>query len=142
MDRARAARSGLMVCGIVMGTAIIFVFVPSALMVWIGQVLHLPPFEVTPVFDYMARYLSLVHFFFGLLFIYLSLHMDGHLRLIRRIGLVAFAGIPVAVFIHAVSGLPLWWAAGDMAGLCVAGVFCRLTPCAQRAEGKLDETGH
>lgn len=128
MMRFRLLRCGFVVYGVVMATAIVFVFLPNAGMAWIGRTLALPPFEVTPVFEYMARGMSALCFLAGVFFIYAGLHLDACASLIRFLGGFVLLFLPMVVAIHAKLPTPWWWKAGDVLGVLLLAWLCRATP--------------
>ena len=115
---------GFIAYGMVMVSGIVTVFIPDDMMVFIGEQFDLPAFEVTPVFEYMARGLSLVSFLFGLLMFYFAFHPLEQAELIICVGWVSFALVPIIFFIHVVSQTPLLWAVGDIAGLLILWILC------------------
>lgn len=119
MKRLNLIRYGSMAYGLMMASAVVFVFIPQDTMVHIGAVCHLPPFEITPVFEYMARGLALMAFLFGLLMFYFAFHLSEQIRLISLLGWTALGLIPVAIWIHVMAQTPLWWRAGDTIGLLI-----------------------
>ena len=128
MKRKKMIQYGLTIYGIVMATGIVFVFLSRDMMVRIGTLCGLPPFEVTPVFEYMARGLSFVCFLLGLLLLYLAFNLSEQGRLIRFVGWTALASVPVVIFIHVSAQTPLWWGAGDVVGLLILWILCLLAP--------------
>jgi len=126
MKKLESIQIGFMVYGLVMASGMVFVFVPRETMVQIGNRFHLPPFEITPVFEYMARGLSFTAFLGGLLMFYLAFHLAEELRLIRLIGWTALAALPVIVWVHLASNTPLWWFGGDLLGILLLWVLCHL----------------
>jgi len=126
MKRIDAIRYGFIGYGLVMATGIIFVFIPASDMVRIGMLCDLPPFEITPVFEYMARGLSFVAFLSGLLMFYFAFHLAEQQRLIRLIGWTALAALPVIVWIHIEVETPAWWLAGDVLGVVLLWLLCFL----------------
>ena len=128
MKRKKLVQYGFTAYGIVMATGIVFVFIPRDAMVRIGTLCRLPGFEVTPVFEYMARGLSFVAFLAGLLMFYFARNLSEQARSIRLAGWTALASIPVAIFIHASARTPLWWGVGDVVGLLALCALCFLSP--------------
>ena len=128
MTKQTVSKSGFIIYSLVMISGIFFVFIPQDFMVAIGEYCQLPKFVVTPVFEYMARGLSYAAFLIGLLLMYFAFHLNEQARLIRFVGWVALASIPVAIFIHIVSQTPLWWSVGDTSGLIILCILCFLTP--------------
>ena len=134
MKRKKIVQYGFMAYGIVMATGILFVFMPQDAMVRIGTLCRLPRFEVTPVFEYMARGLSFGAFLFGLLMFYFAAHLSEQTRLIRFVGWTALASVPVAIFIHTSAHTPLWWEVGDIVGLLALCMLCLLCPKGKESE--------
>jgi len=124
MQKAGILKYGFLIYGAIMATGILFVFIPDEAMISIGKHFNLPPFEVTPIFEYMARGLSLVSFIFGLLMFHLAFHPVEQKHLITRIGHGSLALLPVIIWIHLASHTPLKWAAGDVIGLIVLWALC------------------
>lgn len=135
--RKTLLRLGFLLFGLLMATGIIFVFIPREAMVSIGKLYNLPPFEVTPVFDYMARCLSFTAFLAGVGMIYAAFHLAELSRMLRFAGWVTIASIPIIVWIHACAGLPRWWLVGDLIGLAIFAGLCFLVPQTE-VDGKLD----
>jgi len=134
MNRKKTVQYGFRAYGLMMATGIVLVFVPEGAMVRIGTLCGLPPFEVTPVFEYMGRGLAFVAFLFGLLMFYFACHLAEQARLIRFVGWGALGSVPVAVFIHAASETPLWWGVGDVVGLLILCALCLAAPEGEGAE--------
>ncbi len=111
-----------------MASAIFFVFIPNAEMTWIGEKLKLPAFEITPVFEYMARAMSSICFFFGVILIYVGLHIREHLKMVRYMGWFSLISVPMMIFIHSKVDTPYWWKAGDIAAMLVFTIMCLTTP--------------
>lgn len=114
--------------GIMMTSAIISVFMPNSTMVRVGECCKLPPFKITPVFEYMARGLSFLSFLFGVVMFYLAFHLDQERKFIRFMGWVAVVSIPVAAFVHLKIDFPWWFMAGDIAGLISLIILCFFVP--------------
>jgi len=128
MKRAKALRFLFIWFGVVMSSAIFFVFIPNSEMIWIGRKLSLPAFEVTPIFEYMARAMSSICFFFGIILLYLGFHFQEHLKFIRYMGWFALFSVPIMIFIHFKIATPFWWKAGDIAAMLFFTCMCLLTP--------------
>lgn len=127
MKKGKLIRYGFIAYGVMMASGIVFVFLPQEIMVRIASLCHLPPFEITPVFEYMARGLSLVAFLFGLLMFYFAFHLNEQAHLIGLVGWSALALIPFAIWIHVMAQTPLWWKAGDVMGLACLWALCHLS---------------
>ena len=133
-SRCRILRACFVVYGLFTACGIFFVFIPDEMMVRIGEAFGLPPFEVTPVFEYMARGMSSLCFLVGALLVYCGLHLGESARLIRFLGWIALASLPAAVFIHAVTPTPAWWKAGGIVAVALLCVMCFAVPVTD-AEG-------
>ncbi|MDD4871520.1 MAG: hypothetical protein PHR77_13265 [Kiritimatiellae bacterium] len=114
--------------GIVMTSAIFFVFIPNSGMIWIGKTLDLPPFEITAIFEYMARGMSSLCFFFGIIMLYIGFHFQEHLKLVRFMGWFALLSVPIMIFIHARIDTPIWWKIGDPLAMVIFTILCFLSP--------------
>jgi len=90
----------LFLLGIVMSAAILFAFLPKRVMKQIGEFARLPPFEVTPIFEYMARSLCILCTLIGIACLYLALHTTACIDLIRFIGLCCCPLVVLAVVLH------------------------------------------
>ncbi len=128
MKRIRVLKFLFVWFGIVMSSAILFVFIPNSTMTWIGANLDLPAFEITPVFEYMARGMSSICFFSGVILLYIGFHIREHLRLIRFMGWFALISVPVVIFIHVKVDTPYWWKVCDVAAMLFLTAMCLLTP--------------
>ena len=111
----------LFLLGIVMSAAILFAFLPKRVMKQIGEFARLPPFEVTPIFEYMARSLCILCTLIGIACLYLALHTTACIDLIRFIGLCCCPLVVLAVVLHRKIGTPLWWMIGDAIGTLAFG---------------------
>ena len=124
MKRPRILRICFVVYGLVMATAVFFVFIPNESMIRIGRYFDLPHFEITTVFEYMARGMSSACFLAGMLLIYVGLHLQEYARLVRFWGWMALLSLPMIVFIHVKLATPFWWKAGDVAGVFLLVLMC------------------
>lgn len=114
--------------GIMMATGVPFVFIPNSAMVSIGEWCKLPAFEITPVFEYMARGMSFLSFLFGVVMFYLAFHLEEERKFIRFMGWVGVCSILVAAFVHLKIDFPWWFKVGDLAGLISLIILCFLVP--------------
>ncbi len=128
MNRQKILSICFVVYGLIMASAIFFVFIPNENMVSIGRWFGLPHFEVTTVFEYMARGMSSVCFLAGMILLYIGLHFQEHLRLVRFIGWLALLSVPMVIFMHAKMLTPIWWKAGDITGVLLLCFMCFATP--------------
>lgn len=128
MNRLRILRVCFVLYGVVMSSAIFFVFIPNSLIVRIGETFELPPYEVSPVFEYMARGMSGLCFVFGLFILYVGLHLREYARLVRVIGWLATLSLPVVLFIHLKVPTPFLWKLGDLWGVFLLCAICFATP--------------
>jgi len=128
MNYLKTLRICFVIYGLAVSTAIIFVFIPNSAMIRIGDYFDLPEFEVSPVFEYLARGMSSLCFMFGVLLIYLGLYLQQYAPLVRLLGWLALVSIPMIVFIHGKIDTPFWWKAGDVFGVSLLCVLCLLTP--------------
>jgi len=128
MKRLRILRICFVVYGLLMAAAIFFVFIPNESMIRIGLYYNLPNFEVTPVFEYMARGMSSICFLVGMILIYLGLHLRQYTPLVRFLGWLALVSLPMIVFIHAKITTPFWWKVGDITGVFVLVLMCFAVP--------------
>ena len=126
--RQKILRLCFVVYGLFMSTAVIFVFIPNESMVWIGAYFGLDDFEITTVFEYMARGMSSLCFLVGMLLIYIGLHLRSCARLVRFLGWLALVSIPMVLFIHLKLATPFWWKAGDTGGVLLLCLMCWATP--------------
>lgn len=100
----------LRLLGIGMLLAIPAVFMPESMIAeahekWLG----LGKIELTPVFVYLARSVSLFYAFFGGLFVLVSFDTRRHAIVVAYLGWVMLAlGLGIGIIDH-VAGLPLWW---------------------------------
>ena len=128
MNYLKMLRICFVIYGLVMSTQIIFVFIPNSAMIRIGDYFDLPEFEVTPVFEYMARCMPSLCFMIGVLLIYLGLNLQQFAPLIRLLGWLTLASIPMIIFIHGKIDTPFWWKVGDVFGVSLLCVMCFLAP--------------
>ena len=128
MKRLRILQVCFVVYGLVMATAIFFVFIPNETMIRIGRYFNLPYFEVTTVFEYMARGMSSICFLVGMILIYVGLQLQQYARLVRFLGWLALVSLPMIVFIHAKLATPFWWKVGDVAGVFLLCLMCFAVP--------------
>ncbi len=140
MKSKNLIRSGFVVYGLLMASGIVVVFVPQSVMLRIGTLCQLPSFEITPVFEYMARGLSLSAFLFGLLMLYFAFHLSEEARLINLVGWAALSLIPVVIWIHAIIPTPWWWKAGDITGLAILWILCIISHYSNNSEFALKGT--
>ncbi len=128
MRRMKILRICFIGYGLVMISAIFFVFIPNAGMVWIGRNLDLPHFEVTTIFEYMARGMSSLCFLFGVFLFYVGLHLREYAKLVRLLGWLMLLTFPGVLFIHLQLLTPIWWKVGDVTGVLLLCLMCFATP--------------
>jgi len=128
MNYLKTLRIFFVIYGLAMSTAIIFVFIPNAAMIRIGDYFDLPNFEISPVFEYLARGMSSLCFIIGALLIYLGFNLQKYASLVRFLGWLTLVSIPMIVFIHVKIDTPFWWKAGDIFGVSLLCLLCFLTP--------------
>lgn len=121
MNRRKQLCIVLRAYGAVMLTGAPLAFIPNAWMTSIGRIFRLPPFEITPVFEYMARTESMAAALFGAALWWLSGRLDRHLAVVRFIGLVGCCVLPMVLLLHFKVDTPLYWKVGDVLGTCLAG---------------------
>lgn len=104
-------------------TAFLFAFMPSSWLQAISGVLGFDGFPDSPLAFYLARNLSLMYGFVGVLFVVMSRDMTRYLPLAVILGWCAIAlGIAQAVA-DAMAGLPWWWTAGESVSTIIGGVL-------------------
>ena len=128
MKRLNILRVCFVLYGLVMSSALFFIFIPNGGIVWVGERYALPAYEITPVFEYMARGMSGLCFVVGVFVIYIGLNLKDYLRLVGFLKWLAVLSLPVVVFIHAKVDTPMWWKAGDAWGVFLLCVLCFATP--------------
>jgi len=85
--------------------------------------LGIDPFPDSPLTYYLARHLSLLYGFVGVLMIYLARDVDRHLGTIHLMSWCAVAlGILQAV-IDLMAALPWWWTIGESGSTLLGGLF-------------------
>ena len=128
MKRIKILQICFVAYGLVMSTALFFIFIPNGWIAWIGETYDLPAYEITPVFEYMARGMSSLCFVIGVFLVYIGLHLRDYLRLVGFLKWLAILTLPVVVFIHAKIDTPFWWKAGDVWGVLLLCILCFATP--------------
>ncbi|KPK75924.1 MAG: hypothetical protein AMJ79_09100 [Phycisphaerae bacterium SM23_30] len=128
MKRHSILSKCLIIYGLMMAGAFFLIFIPNRAMIRISSYCGLPAFEVTPIFEYLARGMAALCFMFGVLLIYIGLHLAQHLKLVRFLGWFALLTLPLVVFIHAKVSTPFWWKVGDIAGVLLLCLLCLAAP--------------
>ncbi|MBM4104677.1 MAG: hypothetical protein FJ263_11655 [Planctomycetes bacterium] len=99
--------------GLVMASAMVFVFCPLAWMDSIHQMLGLGPLPTGPVTEYLARTESALYAYLGAMLFFVSFDLPRYRPLLRFLAWVGvFFSIGVTV-LDAKLGLPAFWIAGE-----------------------------
>lgn len=102
-------------------TAFLFAFMPDGWLQAISGWLGYDGFPDSPLAFYLARNLSLMYGFVGVLFVVMSRDMARYLPLAVVLGWCAIAlGITQAVA-DTMAGLPWWWTVGESVSTIVGG---------------------
>jgi hypothetical protein len=103
--------------------AFLTALLPAATMAAVHRALGLGAVEVGPVFDYMARSLSLLYGFHGGLMLLLSFHVRRLAPVVVYLGgmNVVLGAALLAIDLHA--GLPWWWIAAEGPPVIATGVL-------------------
>ncbi len=114
------------VVGVFTLTAFAFAFMPGGWLQAISGLLGYEGFPHSPLAFYLARNLSLMYGFVGVLFVVISRDIARYLPLVGILGWCAVAlGIMQAIA-DAMAGLPWWWTAGESVSTIVGGAFLLL----------------
>ncbi|WP_146454538.1 hypothetical protein [Rubripirellula tenax] len=108
------------------GIAALFAFgaaiMPEKWMVETAEFLGFEPFPDSPLTFYLARNLSLLYGFVGVLLMVVANDVDRYLPLIRILAYCTIAfGISQAV-VDTMSGLPRWWIVGESLSTTMGGL--------------------
>ena len=96
---------------------------PEPWMVQIARVLGIDPFPSSPLTFYLARNLSLLYGFVGVLLILISLDLDRYRPLVWYVaaGTILFGILQLVV--NSMSGLPAWWTWGESGSTFCGGLL-------------------
>jgi hypothetical protein len=81
------------------------------------------PFPESPLTFYLARHLSLLYGFVGVLLWMAASDFDRYRPLIRRLGRLTIVFGVMQAIIDAVAGLPVWWTLGESLSTVAGGVL-------------------
>jgi hypothetical protein len=103
--------------------AFLTALLPAAAMAAVHRALGLGAVEVGPVFDYMARSLSLLYGFHGGLLLVVSFDVRRLAPVVRYLAWMnlVFGSALIAIDLHA--GLPWWWVAAEGPWVAALGVL-------------------
>jgi hypothetical protein len=109
MDRRRILVWLLRMTGVIMLTALVFVFAPFEWMVIVHRQIGMGELIYTPLLSYLTRTLSGVYAVLGAVLLFISFDLARYRSLIRFLGVVAILGGAGVTFLSALLGLPLFW---------------------------------
>lgn len=94
---------------------------PGRWMIEIADELGLAPFPDHPLTFYLARNLSLMYGFVGLVLLIVASDLNRYRPLVRLIalGTIVFSGMQLIV--DTMSGMPVWWTIGESASTIAGG---------------------
>ena len=109
--------------GVLTGSAVVAVFLPTETMVSIHQQLGLGEFPVAPITEYLTRSLSALYALHGVVLLALSLDVGRYLEVITWTGWgTAVLGVlQIGIDLHA--PVPGWWVAAEGPWVVVAGAL-------------------
>ena len=115
----------LVVLGAMAATAVVPMVMPFAWMQRANDALGLAPLADTPLIQYLTRSLSAVYALFGVMTIFIGLHVRSYRRLILLIGwLTGLLGLALTVIDFAVGMPPSWsWGEGPPTIVCAAAMI-------------------
>lgn len=99
--------------GLLTGSAIVAVFLPTETMASIHRDLGLGELPAAPITEYLTRSLSAMYALHGLVLLALSMEVRRHLRVVAWMGR-GTAVLGVLIFIIDLRApMPAWWAVGE-----------------------------
>lgn len=96
---------------------------PSKLIVVTSELLGFDPFPRSPLTFYLARHLSLMYGFVGILFWEVSCDLDRYHKLLRVLAFCTVALGCLQAVIDAMSGLPAWWTLAESISTIAGGLI-------------------
>ena len=94
--------------------------------VWIVQAsefLGFEPFPESPLTYYLARHLSLLYGFVGVLLWIAASDLDRYRPLVRKLGVLTVVFGVLQGLVDAMAGLPAWWTTGESMSTLVGGML-------------------
>ena len=88
-----------------------------------SEFLGFDPFPESPLTFYLARHLSLIYGFVGVLLWIAAGDFDRYQPLVRRLGILTIVFGLMQWIIDAMAGLPTWWALGESFSTIAGGVL-------------------
>ncbi|MEM8963858.1 MAG: hypothetical protein AAGD38_20410 [Acidobacteriota bacterium] len=109
--------------GAILVLAFAAVLLPPAWMAWSHEKLGFGPLPETPVFEYLARSISLLYGCRGVAYLLLARDIRRYLPVIALFGWLdlVFGVAMLGIDLHA--GMPWWWTAFEGPGLFVVGII-------------------
>jgi hypothetical protein len=112
----------LKVVGAVTMTAFAAAVMPQAWIVNLATWLGFDPFPSAPLTFYLARNLSLMYGFIGMLVLWIAIHIDQYRSLVRPFGYATVLfGISQAI-VDAQAAMPVWWTALESLSTIFGGI--------------------
>ena len=113
----------LRVVGIFTLLAFAAAFMPAQWIVQTSEFFGFDPFPHSPLTFYLARHLSLLYGFVGVLFLLIAADLERFVGLIRPIAIMAILLGLAQAAIDWQSGLPWWWTAGESISTIMGGTI-------------------
>ncbi len=118
----RALSGWLTLAGLVCASAMVAVVMPRAWHVWAHQGLGLGDFPAAPIVEYLARGMSAMCAFYGILLIWLARDVRRYAEVIRFQMLVLMGISLCSTLALWNSGMPPWWIYGDAGSVWTHGL--------------------
>jgi hypothetical protein len=96
---------------------------PEKWMIEASEFLGFSPFPNSPLTFYLARNLSLLYGFVGVLMLYLARDIFHYRKLIRTLSLCTVAFGFFQFIVDTQASMPLWWSASESSSTLFGGVF-------------------
>lgn len=103
--------------------AFLAAIMPANWIVEIAEELGFAPFPLSPLTFYLARNLSLLYGFVGVLLIHLSTDLPRYRGLIRLVAIGTIALGVLQGLVDSLSKLPAWWTLGESLSTLLGGVL-------------------